>query len=186
MRRATAGQVPPGRHVRRESTGVSCDVSAEVVDLVAQRREARVVGIAPRANEQIARRELRQNESPRQLAHLALQLVSTNCREAELRHHDRDAHMPQRRIESLHVEQTGADAATRTQQTLDLGGSRYPSRAREPELPLRRRRTCWAALPSDAYVPSSDGGSTLRAPTSSPCARGIHVSECGACYGGGR
>jgi hypothetical protein len=122
----------------------------------------------------------------RELAQPPLQFVALDRGEAKLRHHNGDACVTQRRFESLDVDKTSADSLTRAEKTLDVGGSRYPSSAREAELRLRRRRTCWAAVPSDACGPSSGGDSKLRDPIWFPCACGNHASECGACYGDGR
>lgn len=200
MKPAAVVQCPPGTRGLRESAAASSgcrrrgivgrdlrtDLRGDMADLLAQLVEARVVGLAPGTHEQVARGRLRQHLCARELSQSPLQPVSSNRGKPELRHHDSDAHVPERRIESLDVEEARRQAATRAQQTLDVGGPRYPSSTRKAERLLRRRRTCWAAVPSDACAPSSDGDSKLHDPTSFPCACETHASESGAYCGGGR
>src|SRR6266545_1005192 len=115
---------------------------------------------------------MRQYVLPRELAQASLQFVAPHGGESKLRHDDGDPGVSKRRIEALDVEVPRPNSLTRAEQPRDVGGSRYPSSAREPERRLRRRRTCWEAGPSDACDPSSDGDSILRDPTSCPCACG--------------
>jgi hypothetical protein len=157
-----------------------------MVDLVPQAIEIRVVGVATRAHEQIARAGVGQHMLSCELAQTPLQFVALHRGESKLRHYDRDARVSERGIKTLDVEEARPDSLTRAEQALDVGGFRYPSSARKPERRFRRRRTYWEAGPSDACGPSSDGGSILRDPTWYPCACGIHVFEYGACCGGGK
>ncbi len=63
---------------------------------------------------------------------------------------------------------------------------RVMRRAREAELRLRRRRTCWGVEPSDVCGPSCGDDSRQRGPTWFPCACEIRACGCGACCEGGR
>src|SRR5439155_2965770 len=155
-------------------------------DLFAQSAEIRVVRVASRPQKYVAGVGEWQHVLSRELAKPTFQLVPLDGGMTELRNYDGDARMSEWRLETLDVQEAGSNTPTRVQQTLDVGACRYPSSAREPELRLRRRRTYWAAVPSDACVPSSDGGSILHDPIWYPCACGNHASECGACCGDGR
>ena len=126
--------------------------------------------------DEIARTGYRKDVDPSQLAQATLEFVSAHGGKSEFRYHDGDADVTDRGIESLGVEQARADSLSGTEQPLDVRRSRYPSSARKPELLLRRQRTCWEAVPSDACAPSSDAGRVSGGPTSSPSGRGIRES----------
>lgn len=176
MRPEVAARAQPGTRGLRKSASASCDLSGQTLDLVAQMFERGVVRIASRAHEKIARARKRQHVLTRELPETALQLVPLHRVESEHRHHDGDSGVSERRIHSPDVEIPRANSPTGAKEPLDLRRARYASSGRKPELWLRRRRTCWAAGPSDACVPSSDGGPTFGVPTSSPCARENHGS----------
>src|SRR5213594_2063570 len=172
MRPAIADRVLPDTHVRRESADVSREVRHDSMNVIAQLVEGRRIRVAPRAHENVARWCPWENESSAELSDSPLQLVAAHGGESEFRNDNRESDMSEGCVEPLDVEQARAHASPRTQHALDVGRLGYASSARKAEPPggLRRRRTCWEAVPSGACVLSSDGGSKLHVPTSWPCA----------------
>ena len=166
----------PGTHARRKPGGASCYLGGEMGNVLAEPIERCAVSLTLGPEDEIARTRYRKDVDPSQLAQATLQFVSPHGGKSEFRYHDGDANVTIRGIESLGVEQARPDSPAGTQQPLDIRRSRYPSSARKPELRLRRRRTCWEAVPSDACALSSVAGRVSGGPTSSPSGRGIHVS----------
>lgn len=106
-----------------------------------------------------------------ELAQASFESIPANGGEAEFGNDERDSGMSHLRFEPSDVQEARFHALTRAQQVLDVSGARYPARAGKSELRLRRRRTCWAGVPSDACALFSGDGSEPRDPTSSPSAR---------------
>src|SRR5688572_16799297 len=175
-RPATRDSGRPGTPERSGSTAVSCDLDGELLDFCSQSIVRSFERVRFRAHQHVAGRLLRQHMEPHQLAQSPSELVPANNGESELRYHDGDTYVSEWIVQSLDVEQLGANPPAGAQQSLDVGGARYTASAGKTVRPLRRRRTCWEAGPSDACDPSSDDGPKWLAPTSFPCAHGIHAS----------
>lgn len=74
---------------------------------------------------------MRQNVHPRQLTQTPLEFVSLRHCESKFRHHNSNADVSDRRIESLGVEQARSNSLTGAQEPLDVSGARYPSSSRK-------------------------------------------------------
>ena len=173
MTPGAAVRAPPGMRARRGSGAASRDLRRQRRHVVTQTIERDVVRVASCPYDQIAGAVRSEQVHARELAQLALQPVSPNCAESELRYDDGNAHVSHCGVEPFDVEQPRANTLSTSQQPLDVSGARYSASARKAELRLsrlRRRRTCWEAALSGASGLSSDGGPASAGPTSSPCA----------------
>jgi hypothetical protein len=145
----TAGQGSPGTHARRGSAAFSrrdlaSDLASDLVHLLAQALEGGAIRVPSRPEKEIAGAWTRKNKLSRQLAQATLQTIPTDDGEPEFRDDDRYACISDGRLEAANVDEPGFQFLTRPHQVLDVGGARYPARARKSEPGLRRRRTCRA------------------------------------------
>jgi hypothetical protein len=170
------GRSPPDTLERPGSEAVSCQQRGHAGDLRPKSIEACSVRVSLRTKQQVGRHREWNQVLSRELAQAALESVAFDRTEPEFGYHERDAHVAERGIEPLHVQQSNAEPLSRAQEALDITATRDPSGSRETELQLRRRRTCWGAEPSGACGPSSADDSGPRDPTSSPCADGSRAS----------
>lgn len=111
----------------------------------AQRVEARVVGLAPRADRQVHGRrgpKRRKQLQARQFAQAALQAIAVHCGVLMSRNHETDSGMIERGSDGADVEVDGPDSLPLSNDGLQIGSPRQPIVTRKSKILVMRRRIC--------------------------------------------
>lgn len=184
--RAESAKSPPDTRAQTKSARASRrrrrkrdDTTAKRRHRITQLREVRRVSARQRIEHDIkrcSRRELRRPGGACQFAKSALESIAIDGAVLVTRHHNADAMRVQKGSKDPNLKLRGSDSLPFAADHQEVCRARQPPRRRHAARCLRRLRTSTGASRSAACAPSYGAGSTPRAPTWFPCARGIRAS----------